>query len=180
MEYNPIQTTPFSLKLKLKSRIWDFINVSLYRYSPFCFRRFRVMLVNLFGGNIDKRCSLNRKSKISHPWNLTMGYLSSIGENTWIYCLDKISIGDKCCIGNDVYLLTGSHDINKPTFDLITKPIVIKNNSWVATGSYILPGITIGNNCVVAAKSLVNKSVEDNSIVGGNPAKFIKKRIIKD
>ena len=179
-QYNPVQTTPFSFKEKIKSRLWDLINGSLYRYSPFFCRKFRVFLVNLFGGNVDNTCSLDRKSKIGHPWNLTMRHLSSLGENTWVYCLDKITIEEKCCIGKDVYLLTGNHDIEKPAFDLITKPILVKSNSWIATGAYILPNVVIGKNCVVAAKSLVNKSVEDNSVVGGNPAKFIKKREIKE
>jgi putative colanic acid biosynthesis acetyltransferase WcaF len=136
-------------------------------------------LVNIFGGNVCKTCSLDRKSKISHPWNLAMGHLSSLSENTWAYCLGKITIGEKCCIGKDVYLLTGSHDISTPTFDLVTKPITIKSNTWIATGCYILPNVEIGECCVIAAKSLVNKSFDNNSVVGGNPAKFIKKREIK-
>ncbi|MDR1543308.1 MAG: hypothetical protein LBS50_02650 [Prevotellaceae bacterium] len=177
--FNPIQTTPFSVHEKLKSRLWNIVNATLYRYSPFICRKFRVDLVNLFGGNVCKTCSLDRKSKISHPWNLTMGHLSSLSENTWAYCLDKITIGEKCCIGKDVYLLTGSHDINSSIFEYKNRPIIIGSNTWIATGSYILPNVKIGEYCVVAAKSMVNKSFGNNSVVGGNPAKFIKKREIK-
>lgn len=91
-----------------------------------------------------------------------------------------ISIGEFSCIGKDVYLLTGSHDIEKNTFDLITRPITIGDGCWIATASTILPGISIGDYSVVAAGSVVCKSVDDNTVVGGNPAKFIKKRIIND
>lgn len=91
-----------------------------------------------------------------------------------------ISIGDFSCIGKDVYLLTGSHDIEKDTFDLITRPITIGDGCWIATASTILPGISIGDYSVVAAGSVVCKSVDDNTVVGGNPAKFIKRRIIND
>lgn len=91
-----------------------------------------------------------------------------------------ISIGEFSCIGKDVYLLTGSHDIEKNTFDLITRPITIGDGCWIATASTILPGISIGDYSVVAAGSVVCKSVDDNTVVGGNPARFIKKRIIRD
>lgn len=91
-----------------------------------------------------------------------------------------IHIGEFSCIGKDVYLLTGSHDIEKSTFDLITRPIPIGDGCWIATASTILPGIHIGTYSVVAAGSVVCKSVESNSVVGGNPAKFIKKRIIHE
>lgn len=91
-----------------------------------------------------------------------------------------ISIGELTCIGKDVYLLTGSHDIEKSTFDLLTKPVKIGMGCWIATAATVLPGIVIGDYCVVAANSVVIKDVEACSVVGGNPAKFIKKRIIKE
>lgn len=84
------------------------------------------------------------------------------------------------CIGKDVYLLTGSHNIEKSTFPLITKPIHIGNYCWVATAATILPGVNLGDGCVVGANSVVTKSFEIDAVVGGNPAKFIKKRVIKD
>jgi acetyltransferase-like isoleucine patch superfamily enzyme len=66
------------------------------------------------------------------------------------------------------------------TFDLITKPITIKDNVWIATGAMVLPGVTIGEGAVVAAGAVVTKDVDDWMVVGGNPAKVIKKRVIRD
>lgn len=94
--------------------------------------------------------------------------------------MDDISIGELSCIGKDVYLLTGSHDIECSTFDLVTRQITIGNGCWIATASTILPGVSVGDYSVVAAGSVVTKNVEEHSVVGGNPAKFIKKRIIKE
>ena len=116
---------------------------------------------------------------MDYPWRLAIGERSSIGDGAWIYCLDQISIGKNCCIGEDVRLLTGSHDISSPTFDLVTKPITIHDNVWVATGATILPGVTIGEGAVVAAGAVVTRDVEPWIVVGGNPAKFIKNRLLK-
>jgi len=109
-----------------------------------------------------------------------MGDLSSLGEKSWIYAMDKITIGQKCCIGKEVHLLTGTHDISKSTFDLVIKPVTIDDYSWIATRSTILPGVTIGKLNVIAANSVVTKCTDDSIVVGGNPAKFIKKRVIRD
>jgi acetyltransferase-like isoleucine patch superfamily enzyme len=56
----------------------------------------------------------------------------------------------------------------------ITAPIVLKDNVYIGVRAVIMPGVTIGNNCIIAAGSIVSKDVPDNSVVGGVPAKFIK------
>ena len=139
-----------------------------------------MLLVRLFGGNISWQASLHPTANIDYPWNLTMDAKSSLGEKCWVYAMASISIGEYSCIGKDVYLLTGSHDIEKSTFDLVTRPIDIGKGCWVATASTILPGIVIGDYSVVAANSVVVKNIEPWTVVGGNPAKFIKKRVIKE
>ena len=177
--YNPIQTDPFSLKLKLKVKFWQIVNKTLFWYSPFFFRKYRVWLIRLFGADVDWTCSIDRHAIIDHPWNLKMGALSSLKSNSWAYCLDKIIIGEKCCISKDVFLLTGSHKLDSPNFDLITLPIIIKDCVWISTRTTVLPGVTVDDFAVIGSNSVVTKSVSAFSIVGGNPAKFIKKREVK-
>jgi putative colanic acid biosynthesis acetyltransferase WcaF len=60
------------------------------------------------------------------------------------------------------------------------KDIIIHSNVWICAGAFIAPGITIGEGAIVAARAVVTKNVEPWTVVGGNPAKFIKKREIKD
>ena len=105
--------------------------------------------------------------------------MSSIGSGAWVYALDKIMIGKNVCIGEDVRLITGSHDVTSPHFNLVTRPITINDNVWIATGAIVLPGVTIGEGAVVGAGSVVTKDVEPWTVVAGNPAKFIKKRELK-
>ncbi|MGY6648121.1 putative colanic acid biosynthesis acetyltransferase [Wenyingzhuangia sp. IMCC45574] len=179
INFSPVQTTPFSLKEKIKSHLWKIINATLFRVFPNQIKKPRIFLLRVFGAKLSDTVNINRTAKIDHPWNLEMGHLSSLGNKSWAYCLDKIIIGDKCCIGEYSYLITGSHDVNSLTFDMITKPIHIKEGCWVTTGVYILPGVTLEKYTVVGAKSLVLKNTEPFSIIGGNPAKFIKEREFK-
>lgn len=179
IELNPVQTTPYTIRYKIKSRIWSIINATIFRWSPFFMRKYRVGIVKLFGAKLDWSCSLDASARIIDPWNLTMGELSSLGEHCCIRCRDKVTIGEKSCIGSDVYILTASHNILSPNFEMQTAPIVIGSNVWIATRATISKGITIGEGAVIGAESLVIKNVEPWTVVGGNPAKFIKKRIIK-
>lgn len=178
--YEPIQTTPFSLGYKLKSRLWNLVNGTLFRWSPFFLRKYRIALVRMFGGNIDWTASISAKATIIDPWNLTMGKQSSLGDYSYLSCRDKVIIGSKSCIGRGVYLSTGSHNIYSEHFEMITGPIEIGDCVWVATNSTVFKDVKISDGAVIGAKSLVTKNVEPWTVVGGNPAKFIKKRIIKN
>lgn len=179
-EFTPVQTTPFSLLMKIRIRLWDLINCTLFRWSPFFMRKYRVWLTRCFGSKIDYTCSLDNQCKIVAPWLLKMGPYSSLAEGSLVKCRSEITIGSHSCIGKDVLIFSGTHNINSRYFEMIKKPVTIGNNVWVATRCMIQPGVTIGDWAVIGAMSMVVKDVEAWSIVGGLPAKFIKKRVIRD
>lgn len=186
IRFNPIQTNQMPRKEKLVQRLWELVRPVIFCCSPWFARKWRIVWAKMFAGIlggdgvISSSVSLSRKSRIDYPWRLSMGENSSLADGCWAYCLDRISIGKNCCIGEDVRLLTGSHDITSSQFDLITKPIVIGDNAWIATGAIVLPGVTVGEGAVVAAGAVVTKDVEPWTVVGGNPAKFIKRRELKN
>ncbi|MDF7799399.1 hypothetical protein P4C99_07980 [Pontiellaceae bacterium B1224] len=109
-----------------------------------------------------------------------MDEYASLGEGCWVYSLDRISIGAQSCISQHAWLVTGNHDISSPYFDLLTKPIRIGTGCWLAAGAKILPGVEIGDFSVVGCSAVVSKNVESGSIVAGNPARFIKKRVFRE
>jgi len=161
-------------------KAWAFLNNTLYRWSPSQCRGFRRFLAKSFGCALATDSSLSNKATITCPWNLKIGGLSSIGDRAWVYSLDRITIGDKTCIGNAVQLLTGTHDITSPTFAFMQKPITIGSCVWIASSVIILPGVTVGEGAVIGAGSVVVKDVAPWTVVAGNPAREIKKRILKD
>ena len=126
------------------------------------------------------KSSLSRSAIIEFPWNFSIGEYSSIGDKSWVYALAKIQIGDKVCVGESVRLLTGTHDIMSTNFALIRKPVVIESGCWIATSATVFPGITVNEGAVVGACAVVTKDVEPWTVVAGNPAHFIKKRVIRD
>ena len=109
-----------------------------------------------------------------------MGAWSVISEKCNIYSVDKITIGDRTTISSDVFICCAGHDITSEIMELTYAPITIGSDVWIASRAIILPGVTIGEGAVVAAGAVVTKDVEPWTVVGGNPAKFIKKRVLKD
>jgi len=115
------------------------------------------------------------------PFYTNYGKHIKIGKNVFINfdCvfldLGGITIEDNVMLAPKVSLLTEGHPLApQHRGGLITKGIHIKQNVWIGAGATVLQGVTIGENSIVAAGSLVNKDVPANTIVGGTPAKIIK------
>lgn len=165
---------------RIKRIVWAIINASVYRM---CGGRIgwmvRKRLLVAFGAKIDRKAYIYARCVIFAPWNLVVGR-ACIGPRTEIYNKAPIRIGDDTVISQESFLCAASHDISSKMLPLKTAPITIENNVWIASDAFIGMGVTIGEGAVVGARAAVFKDVESWTVVGGNPAKFIKKRIIKD
>lgn len=109
-----------------------------------------------------------------------------IGDNTYltasslIYCSDYVRIGSNCAIAWGTTILdTDFHEIqySNQTTNVKSAPIHIGDKVWIGCNCTILKGVTIGNNCVIAANTLVNKNIPPNCLAGGNPVRIIKENI---
>ncbi|WP_342772553.1 acyltransferase [Methylobacterium radiodurans] len=88
-----------------------------------------------------------------------------------------VTIGNNCQIASDVSLETNTHKLNEwsgPLRIRYQKPIVIRDGVWIGARALILPGVTIGENAVVAGGSVVTNDVPANTLFGGSPARFIR------
>lgn len=125
--------------------------------------------------------AIHQSTTIFTPFYTNFGHFTRIGKNVFINhaCsfldMGGITIEDEVLIGPRVNLVTEKHPLNPDDRTaLTTKPITIKQRAWIGAGATILPGVTIGENAVVAAGAVVSKNVPDNMIVGGVPARVIK------
>lgn len=170
-----------TLNNKLRRALWNVCHFLLIR--PFAgplFRRWRNLVLQLFGMRMGTMCAVSASAKIWAPWNVTLGQHVALGGKSEIYSVDKIFIGDKVTVSQGAYLCTASHDIKYINTPLVHSPIKINAFAWVAADSFVGMGVTIGEGAVVGARAAVFKDVEPWTVVGGNPAKFIKKREILD
>lgn len=180
MEVKPYKNH-LSTKNKIFRVLWGLVYVILFRPTPnVLFWEWRAFLLRLFGARIGKHCKIRSSATFWAPWNLRMSDYVSIGQKAQIYSVDKITLHTKVCISQGVYLCTASHDITNKGNPLVTSPITIKPFAWVAADAFVGMGVTIAEGAVVGARAVVFKDVEAWTVVGGNPARFIKKRIIKE
>ena len=171
-----------SLASKVSRVLWNMTWMLLFRPTPRgnIFRPWRIFLLKLFGAKVKWSSNVLPSCRIWQPWKLTMGAYACLSEGVDCYTVDEIVIGAQATVSQGVKLCSASHDISSRIMELTTSPIHIGENAWVAGWSIILPGVTIGEGAVVGAGSVVTKDVEPWTVVGGNPAKFIKKRELKD
>lgn len=164
----------------LKRICWMLINKSLFRLLVgYKLRYVRNLILRAFGAKIPLFSLVYSSADIFAPWNLSVGRHCCIGPKTSIYNKDMIVLDDFSIVSQGTFLCTASHDISDPSHKLITAPIYIGKHAWVAANAFVGMGVTIGEGAVVGATASVYKDVEPWTVVGGNPAKFIKKRIMK-
>jgi putative colanic acid biosynthesis acetyltransferase WcaF len=165
---------------RIKRIIWYIINATLFRcLIGELLKETRNIVLRLFGAKIPLKSLVYNSCKIYAPWNLEVGEHACIGPNTELYNKDKIVIKDNAVVSQGSFLCTASHDISKNLLPLVTAPITIEDQAWVAADAFIGMGVTVGEGAIVGARACVFEDVEPWTVVGGNPAKFIKKRIIK-
>lgn len=138
------------------------------------------MILRMFGAHIAPTANIYSSVKIYYPSNLWMDEYSCMASDVDCYNVVPIHIGAQSTVSQGAYLCTASHDITDPKNHLITEPIVIEDQAWIGAKAFVGMGVTIGQGAVVGATASVYKDVEPWTVVGGNPAKFIKKRVIKD
>jgi len=136
----------------------------------------RLHLSEIIGEKIDD------STTIFTPFYTNFGKFIQLGKNVFINhgCsfldMGGITIEDDVLIGPKANLITENHPLDPGNRRaLVTKAITIKKNAWIGAGVTILPGVTVGENAVVAAGAVVSKDVPDNVVVAGVPAKIIKK-----
>ena len=135
----------------------------------------RDLLSQIIGSEVDKSVDVFTPLYINYGKNTKIGKNVFINFDCVFLDLGGITIEDNVLIAPKVSLVSEGHPINpSERQSLVPGQIHIKKNAWIGAGATILPGVTIGENAVVAAGAVVSKDVPANTVVGGIPAKHIK------
>lgn len=165
---------------RLRRILWAVTNATLFRW---CGGRvgwpLRKALLRLFGASIHPKSYIYATCRIFAPWQLTVGR-ACIGPHTQLYNKAPITIGNDSVVSQGVFLCTASHDISSLMLPLTTAPITLGHNVWIAADAFVGPGVSVGDGAVAGARSAVYRDVAPWTVVGGNPAKLLKTRTIKD
>jgi putative colanic acid biosynthesis acetyltransferase WcaF len=159
--------------------LWFFVGLPLLRSSLIPFAGFRSWLLRLFGAKIGRRVYSKPGLRVKFPWYLEVGDYTWLGEDLWIDNLAPVTIGAHVCLSQGVYLCTGNHDWSLTNMKLFRKPIVCERGSWVGARAVVCPGVVIGEGAIVTVGSVAAKSVPPYEIHAGNPAAFVRRRVLK-
>ncbi|MFT5422771.1 MAG: putative colanic acid biosynthesis acetyltransferase WcaF [Phycisphaerales bacterium] len=163
---------------RLVEAAWQYFGQPVFRLSFHNWYGLRRRLLNAFGAQIHPAARIRPTVRISHPWQLSVGAHTAIGDNAILFCLGPISIGSRCTISQYVHLCSGSHDYTKREMPLINDPITIEDDVWLAADVFVGPGVTVGVDTVVGSRSTVMHSLPPRSICAGDNAVRLAKRVV--
>jgi putative colanic acid biosynthesis acetyltransferase WcaF len=178
-------TTPNSFKNphgwrnRLGRLAWSVAYYVFFRPTPWFMGGWRSFILRCFGAKI-KYARFHGSVRIWAPWLLSTGRSVYVDRNVNLYNAFGIELGDRVIISQGAFLCTATHDFRAPNYPLKGGKICVEDDCWIAAEAFLVPGIRIGQGSVVGARATVTKHVEPWTVIAGNPAKFICKRILRE
>lgn len=169
-------TTPYSRPALLGRWLWLFVQSTLFRWSPRPCHDFRAALLRAFGADITGPVVVFPTAKITFPKNLSLAPRSMIGPQVNLYNLALIRLEYGANLSQHCHLCAGTHDFTRWSMPLVTRPITIGRNAWLGADVFVGPGVTIGELCVVGARSVVVRDLPSRRICVGAPCRPVKDR----
>lgn len=164
---------------KIARAVWAIVRVLLFRPTPVPLHAWRRFLLRGFGARVGSRVAVYPGAVIWAPWNLTIDSGATIGGGAIIYNVDRITVGKFAVVSQGAHLCTASHAHDSAAFELVTAPIRIEEDAWVAAEAFVGPGVTVSKGAVVGARAVVVKNVDERAIVAGNPASVVGRRAVE-
>ncbi len=170
----------FTLINRVKRVAWWLVYMTLFRFTIPQMHAWRIMLLRLFGAQIGKNCHVYPRVLIWAPWNLVMKNHSCLANNVTCYSQALITIEEYAIVSQGAHLCAGTHDYNDPDFQLIALPITIGKKAWVCAEAFVGPGVEVAEGSVLGARAVTMKNLQPWKIYSGNPAVFVKDRVLRE
>jgi len=116
--------------------------------------------------------------RVKNPWRLVIGDHCWLGEAVWIDNLADVRIGSHVTLSQGALLLTGNHDYTRSDFPYRLGEITLEDGVWVGAQSVVCPGVTCHSHAILTVGSVATRSLDAWGIYAGNPAKFVRERVI--
>jgi putative colanic acid biosynthesis acetyltransferase WcaF len=166
--------SPFSLRHQVARAAWNLTYLLLIRFSPRPCHGWRSLVLRAWGARVGRRCHIYPRVRVWAPWNLECGDEACVGDDAEIYNVAPVTLGVRAVVSQGAYLCTASHDYREPGFPLISAPIRVEAEAWVAARAMVLPGVTVHAGSVVGAGSVVTRDVPPRTVGAGNPFRVIR------
>ena len=172
--------SPWRRSERLARLAWLIVQSTIFRWSPRPCYRWRNALLRLFGTRIlDQDGPLARvfpSATIHFPWKLELHAGVMVGPEVKLYNLSSITLLHGTNLAQGVHLCAGSHDYTRWTLPLVTRPIIVGPNAWLAAEVFVGPGVTIGELAVIGARSVVVRDQPAHMVCAGNPCRPLRPR----
>ncbi len=149
-----------------------------FRWTPRILWGCRNLVLRAFGATLGRGVRIDPSVRIFAPWQLSIGDDTSIGWDVILYNLGPMRIGSRVTISQGAHLCGGTHDFRHPEMRLQRMPITIEDDAWVCADAFIGPGVTVRSGAVVGARAVVTRNVPSGTVVAGNPAVEVNRRLI--
>ena len=166
----------FSVRHRLLRAVFGAVWLLLAAWTPPQMTTWRLALLRVFGARLHSTASVRGGARIWYPPNLTMHPHSVLADGVICYNMAPIIIGEKSIVSQRAVLCGGTHDFTKGSNPLITRPIKIGANVWVASEAFVGPGVEVPDGCVIGARAVVTGRLEPWTVYAGNPARPVKRR----
>jgi putative colanic acid biosynthesis acetyltransferase WcaF len=171
----------FSLGNRMARGLWGMVWLLAFRPSPRPAHAWRVMLLRLFGARIGQHFHIHSSCRVWAPWQFEAGDHVGVGEGVNFYNMASLIIGHGAVISQGAHLCGGTHDYRSRHFQLVAQAITVGERAWVCTEAFIGPGVSVPEGCVIGARAVLMKTPAEGAwgVYAGNPATFIKQRVLR-
>jgi putative colanic acid biosynthesis acetyltransferase WcaF len=158
--------------------LWALVQATVFRWSPRPMHGFRARLLRWFGADIPApgQTVIFPTARVTYPWRLTLAPRSMVGPRVTLYNLGHITLRRGANLSQNCHLCAGTHDYLRWDMPLVTQPIVIGENAWLGADVFVGPGVTVGELCIVGARSVVVRDLPPQKICVGQPCRPIRDR----
>ena len=161
---------------RLTETLWELFGQPAFRITFHNWYKLRNRILRLFGASVHPSARIRPTVRITHPWKLTIGANTAVGDHAILFCLGPVTIGRRCTISQYTHLCAATHDFRRKDMQLVTPGITIGDDVWIAADAFVGPGVRVGQGAILGSRASAFKDLDPWSIYGGDTAKRLGAR----